>query len=173
MDIEGLGPETIEVLLRNGLVHDIDDIYFFDPARLLDLPGFGEKKVDAIREGIDRSRKLPFRVVLPSLGIPEIGQKVTELLIGAGYRDIDSLLELADRGDPAPLLEIHGIGDRTAEVLLTELGRPEVRRRIERLREAGLSFSETATRIPSNAPQTLHRADVVRHRELPALQAAG
>ncbi|MGA2763144.1 MAG: NAD-dependent DNA ligase LigA [Spirochaetia bacterium] len=154
MDIEGLGPETIDVLLRNGLVHDIDDIYSFDPTRLLDLPGFGEKKVDAIREGIDRSRKLPLHVVLPSLGIPEIGQKVTELLIDAGYRDIDSLLELADRRDPAPLLEIHGIGERTAEVLLTELDRPEVRRRIKRLREAGLSFSETATRLPSNAPQT-------------------
>ncbi|MGA2480010.1 MAG: NAD-dependent DNA ligase LigA, partial [Spirochaetia bacterium] len=45
MDIEGLGPETIEVLITNGLVRDVDDIYFFDPGKLLDLPGFGEKKV--------------------------------------------------------------------------------------------------------------------------------
>ena len=104
MDIEGLGPETIEVLLKNGLVRDIQDIYTFDPGRLLELPGFGEKKVAAIREGIAKSREQPFRIVFQSLGIPDIGQKVTELLIDAGYADMTALLALADGGDPAPLL---------------------------------------------------------------------
>ncbi|HUI70649.1 MAG TPA: NAD-dependent DNA ligase LigA, partial [Spirochaetia bacterium] len=154
MDIEGLGPETIDVLLKNDLVHDIDDIYSFDPGRLIELPGFGEKKVAAIRDGIEKSKKLPFHIVFPSLGIPEIGQKVTELLIEAGYRDIDSLLAVADAGDPGPLLEIHGIGERTAEVLLSELRRPEVRRRIERLRSAGLAFVEKRTKAPSDTAQT-------------------
>jgi DNA ligase (NAD+) len=153
MDIEGLGPETIEVLLTNGLVRDIEDIYTFDPARLVELPGFGEKKAAAIREGIQKSRGLPFHVVFPSLGIPEIGQKVTELLIGAGYTDIDSLLRLADKGDPSPLLDIHGIGERTAVLLLTELRRPEVRRRIKGLREAGLSFVEEKSEAPPDLPQ--------------------
>ncbi len=97
MDIEGIGPETIEVLIANGLVHDVDDLYYFDPDRLLDLPGFGEKKVAQIREGIEKSKSQPFHVVLPSLGIPDIGQKVAEILIGAGYGDIDSLLALAGR----------------------------------------------------------------------------
>jgi len=154
MDIAGLGPETIDVLLKNGLVHDIDDIYSFDPAQLVELPGFGEKKVGALREGIQKSKSLPFHVVFPSLGIPEIGQKVTELLINAGYADIDSLLKLSDQGDPEPLLQIHGIGERTAQVLLTELKRPEVRRRITRLREAGLSFREMKTTVQSDIPQT-------------------
>ncbi len=154
MDIEGLGPETIEVLRNNDIVRDIDDIYSFDPAALLPLAGFGEKKVSAIREGIQKSKALPFHVVFPALGIPEIGQKVTELLIDAGFADIDSLLKLSDAGDPAPLLAIHGIGERTAQVLLSELRRPEVRRRIERLRAAGLSFSETKATAPSNVPQS-------------------
>jgi len=69
MDIEGLGPETIEVLLKNDIVHDIDDIYSFDPAALLPLAGFGEKKVSAIRDGIQKSKALPFHVVFPALGI--------------------------------------------------------------------------------------------------------
>jgi len=67
---------------------------------------------------------------------------VTELLIEGGYRDIDSLLEAAKKGDPAPFLEIHGIGERTAETLLRELARPQMRRRIERLRKAGVQLSE-------------------------------
>jgi DNA ligase (NAD+) len=142
MDIEGVGPETIDVLIQNGLAHDVDDLYFFDPGALLDLPGFGEKKVAQIRAGLEKSRSQPFHVVLPALGIPDIGQKVTELLIAAGYRDIDSLLELAARHDTAPLLEIHGIGERTAEALLTEMDRPVMRRRIERLRRAGVRLDE-------------------------------
>ena len=142
MDIEGIGPETIDALVSNDLVHDVDDLYFFDPDALLEIPGFGEKKVTQLKEGIQKSKRQPFHVVFPSLGIPDIGQKVTELLIEAGYADIDSLLAVADAGDSAPLLEIHGIGERTAETLFQWLRAPEVRRRIERLRAAGLEFQE-------------------------------
>jgi DNA ligase (NAD+) len=154
MDIEGLGPETIDVLIRNGLARDIDDLYSFDASKLLALPGFGEKKVAQIREGIRKSTAQPFHVVFPSLGIPEIGQKVTELLIDAGYADVDKLLALADAGDTAPLLEIHGIGERTAEILIAELRNPQVKKRIEGLRRAGLQMREEARAAPSDMPQT-------------------
>ena len=154
MDIEGIGPETIEVLVQNGLVRDIADLYAFDPDKLLELPGFGEKKVAQIRDGIEKSRGKPFHLVLPSLGMPDIGQKVTELLIDAGYRDIDAMLLLAEKGDPAPLLEIHGIGERTAETLLRELGRPRMKRRIEKLRKAGVQLSEgAADGVSSDLPR--------------------
>jgi len=157
MDIDGIGPETIDVLVERGLVQDVEDLYFFDPAKLLDVPGFGEKKVAQIREGIEKSRRQPFHVVFPSLGIPDIGQKVTELLIEAGYRDIDSLLRVAKAGDYSPLLEIHGIGERTAETLLRELGRARMRRRIEKLRKAGVQLAEEEPAAPttdSDVPRT-------------------
>lgn len=154
MDIEGLGPETIEVLLQNDLVRDVADIYTFDAPRLLGLPGFGEKKVAAIREAVARSREKPFRVVFQSLGIPDIGPKVTELLLAAGLADIDSLIALAEAGDPAPLLEIHGIGERTAETLIAALRDPATRARIEGLRAAGLRMREETTPRPAGVPQT-------------------
>jgi DNA ligase (NAD+) len=149
MDIENVGPETLEILIERGLVRDVQDLYSFDPAALLELPGFGEKKVELIRAGIAASKGRPYRRVLVALGIPELGQKAVELLCDAGFRDIDSLRRLAERGDPAPLLAIHGIGERTAEVLLRELSRPEVRRRIEALRRAGLAMREKARRAPA------------------------
>jgi DNA ligase (NAD+) len=142
MDIAGIGPETIEALVTQGLVRGVDDLYTFDPAALLEVPGFGEKKVAQIHQGLEDSRKQPFRVVLPSLGIPDIGGKVAELLIEAGWGDIDRLAALADASDSAPLLKIHGIGERTAETLLSALTDPDMRRRIERLKAAGLSFHE-------------------------------
>ena len=154
MDIDGVGPETVDALIANGLVRDVDDLYFFDPEKLLALPGFGEKKVAQIRAGLEKSKRQAFHVVFPSLGIPEIGQKVTELLIEAGYRSVDSLLAVAKAGDPSPLLEIRGIGERTAQILVQELGRPQMLRRIERLREAGLQFVEKEPAAPADLPGT-------------------
>jgi DNA ligase (NAD+) len=86
--------------------------------------------------------------------MPDIGQKVTELLVEAGFTDIDSLLALAKAGDSTPLVDIHGIGERTAQTLMQELRRPEMKRRIRRLRKAGLQFAEKPQAPSGDFPQT-------------------
>lgn len=154
MDIDNLGPETLDVLIERGIIRDVEDLYTFDPEALLDLPGFGEKKVQLIREGLEKSKRQGYRNVLVSLGIPEIGQKVAELLVEGGYRDIDRLLKAAEKKDPALFTGIHGIGEKTAQTLIEELNRQEVRRRIEGLRRAGLHFSEEFPSKIENLPQT-------------------
>ena len=154
MDIDNLGPETLDVLIERDIIRDVEDLYTFDPQVLLDLPGFGEKKVQLIREGLEKSKRQGYRNVLLSLGIPEIGQKVAELLVEGGYRDIDTLLEAAEKKDPALFTGIHGIGEKTAQTLIEELGRPEGRRRIEGLRKSGLRFSEEAPARHLIPPQT-------------------
>jgi DNA ligase (NAD+) len=145
MDIDNLGPETIEVLIRNGFVRRVEDLYRFDYDRLLGMPGFGEKKVALVKKGIEESRTRPFRAVLPALGVPELGPKVTELLVEAGYATIDAILGLAEKGDPQPLLEIDGIGDKIAQTIIEELRSPELLQTIEALKEIGLTFSEDST----------------------------
>jgi DNA ligase (NAD+) len=153
MDIENLGPETLDRLVELGLVSSPEDLYTFDPAVLEDQRGFGKKKTALIKEGIEKSRKRPFKTVLASLGIPELGARGAELLItggepsagGAeGFRSMDALLAAADRGDPAAFTGIPGIGETTAAILIRELQRPEMRRRIQGLREAGLCLEAPA-----------------------------
>ena len=168
MDIEHLGGETIDVLIDAGLVADVDDIYTFAVDQLLELDGFGSRKVELIRAGIEASRGRPFEAVLPSLGMPEVGPKLTELMIGAGYRTIDAWLALADRAQDdegrelviGELQVVEGIGEKTAETLIAELNRAENRRRIAALRAAGLSFASSApalsaTTAATTAPQEL------------------
>ncbi len=150
MDIENLGSETLDLLIDRGFVRDVQDLYRFNPDDLLGLQGFGEKKVALIKAGLKKSKHQPYRVVLPSLGIPEVGQKAVELLIEAGFRDIDSLLNAADKQDPYLFTAIHGIGERTALTLIRELSSPEVRHRIEELKKAGLCFSEEV--LPVSEP---------------------
>lgn len=153
MDIENFGPETAALLMEKGVLKDLPDIYSTNyDAVLTGEPGFGEKKIQKIKEGVEKSRQQPFRVVLPSLGIPDIGKKAAELLIEAGYRDIDTLISLAEsENGPEQLTQIAGFGKKTAQSIVEALQDPAVRERIEGLRAAGLNFREKAGEKEENA----------------------
>ncbi len=145
MDIENFGPETVEVLLKEGIIKNVEDIYTCKYYNLLKLPGFGEKKVDLIILGVKKSKNKPYSIVLPSLGIPEIGQKAAELLIEAGYRDVDDLFAIAESNDLDALQDINGIGPKTAETIIYEFSRQKLKDQIEFLRNQGLNFYKAET----------------------------
>jgi len=145
MDIENLGSETVRVLLDMGLIKDIPDIYTFDPKHLIEVEGFGEKKVTLLREGIEKSKKQPFSVVLTSLGLDELGPRIAELLIENGYDSIDKLIATARRNDPETFTRIQGIGPKTAQKLIEQLNDPFVLDMIDRLKKAGLHVLQTAS----------------------------
>ena len=143
MDIANLGPETLDTLISNGFIHRVEEIYTIDFEKLVDIPGFGEKKAALIRAGVEESRSRPFHVVLPSLGLPELGPKAAEFLVAAGYGDIDLLFEIADAGDADRLEAIEGFGEKTAASIISNLRDPDVRKTIKALRAEGLSFAES------------------------------
>ncbi len=144
MDIDNLGPETAAVLIREGIIRGAEDLYTLKAEEIEDLPGFGEKKISLILQGIEASKGRPYRRVLASLGIPDLGQKAAELLIDAGYRDIESLLSAAAAGETEKLAEIHGMGEKTAASILESLRDPEILLQISRLQKAGLNFKAEA-----------------------------
>lgn len=143
MDIESFGPETITSLIGLGLLKDVSDIYAIDyDSALRGVPGFGEKKIAAIKAGVEKSRSQGFRRVLVSLGIGEIGKKAADLLVGSGLASMDELLKIADSDDEQALTSIKQIGPKSARLLIDGLKDPAMRVRIELLRQAGLSFAE-------------------------------
>ncbi len=141
MDIENFGPETVQVLIERGMLRSIPDLYTADYDSLADVSGFGEKKIELIKKGIEKSKERPFQQVLYSLGLPELGPKVAELLIEAGYTCIDKLFETVDEGNVEPFVAIPGIGEKTASTLLATLSDHVVREEIRRLRAVGLRFT--------------------------------
>ena len=154
MDMEGLGPRTIEILYDNGFVKSIGDLYRFDFNRLRGLEGFGSegKKIEGIKVAILESRKTPFRNVLVSLGIPEFGKKAVDLICDAGFDSMDKLLQTADKHDIDSLSSIKGIGPITANLIIDGLNSEVTRRLIDELREAGLRM-EDEKQAPSDLEQ--------------------
>lgn len=145
MDIENFGPETADYLIELRVLEDVDDLYRIDYQRVLDgRKGFGEKKIRLIEQGVRHSRTQPFRKVLVALGIPELGKKAVELLIGDGITSMDELLRIAETDDVERLTTIKQIGQKSARLFIDALNDPAMRQRIERLREVGLSMKESS-----------------------------
>ncbi|NCN05832.1 MAG: DNA ligase (NAD(+)) LigA [Spirochaetales bacterium] len=143
MDIEGLGSETIETLRDQGWLRDIPDAYDLPYDKIVQLPGFGQKKVDILSRGIEDSKNRPYRQILASLGVPDLGPKVAELLIENGYPAIADLFALVDQGKTEELLEIKGLGAKIVARISATFGDDQFRGLVGRLEAAGLKFFET------------------------------
>jgi len=80
MNIEGLGKETVELLLEEGLITDPADIFSLAAEDLMGLPLFKEKKATNLMESIARARHTPLERFLFALGIRHIGREIAEIL---------------------------------------------------------------------------------------------
>ncbi len=155
MNIEGLGEKQIELFFDKGWVKDIPDLYQMTKYKneLLEMDGFGEKSIKIIFDGIEKSKEKDFRFVLPSLGLNEVGPKVTEILIENGYDSIDKLIQLCKSKEAeSELKNIHGIGPRTAIALIGHLKDKETLSLFQKLQKLGLKFHADEIQKSENQP---------------------
>tara|TARA_B100001939_G_scaffold328249_1_gene323370 strand:- start:42706 stop:44907 length:2202 start_codon:yes stop_codon:yes gene_type:complete len=156
MDIAGLGEKTIRLLYENGFLKKIEDIYQLKGKQeaLGDLEGLGKKSVQIILDGVEKSRQKPFRTVMASLGMKEIGPFITDVLLQNGFDSVDAWLELA-RSEKAheTLDDMDGIGPDTASVIIEQLKDPENIKRLKALAAAGLQMKQE--REVSDLEQTM------------------
>ena len=135
MNIDSLGPETIEMLFALGLLKDVADLYTIDPSDLMFLPRMGVKSAENIVSGIASSLAVPFERVLFALGIRFVGVTVAKRLARA-FHNIDALMSATME----QLTEVDEIGERIATAVLQFFAVESNRNLVERLRTAGVKF---------------------------------
>lgn len=135
MNIDSIGPETIEQLYNYGLIKDIADIYALQPEDLMFLPRMGEKSALNIVGGAEASRKVPFERVLFALGIRFVGATVAKRLARA-FGNIDALMAASFD----ELTAVDEIGERIAGAVRAFFAKDENVQLVERLKAAGLKF---------------------------------
>lgn len=137
MDIEGLGDETIEALYRENLVHNIADLYRLPQYkdRLLAMDRFGQKSVENLLKGIEKSKAKPFEKVLFAIGIRHVGETIAKKL-ATHFKNIDALMAASQE----EICGVYEIGERIAESVHHYFAKPEHRAQIEFLRNQGLNF---------------------------------
>ncbi len=141
MDIRGIGESQSAMLLREGLVKNIADLYDLKNKKeqLLKLERMAEKSVTNILNAIDKSKETPLPRVIFALGIRHIGEEMAELL-AKHFSSIDRLSN-ASREE---LMSVPTVGPKIADSIVAFFQQEANRNIIERLRKAGVRLEEEA-----------------------------
>ena len=135
MNIDSIGPETVEMLFNYGLIKDIADIYTLCAEDLMFLPRMGAKSAENIVAAARASLEVPFERVLFALGIRFVGATVAKRLARA-FGNIDALMSATLE----QLTAVEEIGERIATSVIAYFANDAHRMLVARLKEAGVKF---------------------------------
>lgn len=135
MDIDSLGERTIDQLFQLGLVKSPADLYDLRREDVMRLEGFKDKSVQNLLQGIENSKSRPFESVLFAIGIRYVGKTVAEKL-ARYFKDIDRLAAASLE----ELVASPEVGEKIAQSVFEFFRKPENKKEIARLKEAGLNF---------------------------------
>ena len=132
LDIDGLGYETATVLLEEGRLHDVGDIFHLRAESFEGLRGFGAKKIAQILAGLDAARDRPLWRLLVGLSIRHVGPTAAQALA----RELRSLDAIAD-ASADELAAVEGVGPTIAAAIVDWFADPRHREIVERIRDGG------------------------------------
>ena len=142
MDIDGLGPETIDLFYRWGMVRTVADLYGLNESEIASLERLGEKSARNIMDAVERSLQVPFERVLFALGIRFVGETVAKKLANS-FVSIEAL-EAATLED---LVGVDEIGPRIAQSVRAYFENEQNRDLIRQLKEAGVQMKISEDRL--------------------------
>lgn len=142
MDIEGLGGETVALLVTAGLINNYADLYTLTKEDVLPLERMAEKSAENLITGIERSREIPFERVLFGLGIRYVGETVAKKL-AKHFKSVEALMAASKE----ELENIDEIGERISWSVGDFFSNAENRKNVERLREYGIQMEISAEKL--------------------------
>ncbi|WP_459211647.1 NAD-dependent DNA ligase LigA [Aquimarina rhabdastrellae] len=149
MDIEGLGGETVTLLVKEGLIKSYADLYMLTKEEVIPLERMAEKSAENLINGIEKSKEIPFERVLFALGIRYVGETVAKKLV-RHYKTIDALMAATEED----LVNVDEIGIKIAESVIEFFAVQEHQELISRLRVYGVQLEIGAEQL-ANQTDTL------------------
>lgn len=129
LNIEGLGPSTVDALLEKNLVQHLDDFFTLTEGDMLTLEGFAEISAKKLVESIKKTAKdVTLARLLTGLSLPQVGEE-TAILLAQKYKSIDALAQASEED----LIKIEGIGPIVAKAIVGWFGEKENKKLIQRL----------------------------------------
>jgi len=135
MDIDGLGSETVSLLVKNGLIHNYADLYDLTVADILPLERMAEKSAENLVAGVVASKNIPFERVLFALGIRYVGETVAKKL-SKHYKSINGLANASEE----ELINVDEIGEVIAKSVVDFFSLFENNDIINRLKSYGVQL---------------------------------
>lgn len=142
MDIDGLGPQIVEALIRAGLIRDAADLYTLRAEDVATMERMGERSAQNLITAIDRSRAAGLERLLFALGIRNVGI-VAATALAARYRELTACMNATTE----ELCDIPDFGAITAASVVNYFSHPQNRDLCERLMQAGLLTAAVAAPV--------------------------
>ncbi len=136
MDIAGLGPAIIDILVENSLISSAADLYALNESDIENIEGLGKKSAQNLISAIEKSKQKDLSAVLTALSIRHIGQKVSELITDR-LNTIDAVMA----ADFDTLCSIEGVGEEMANSIISFFGEKESQELIFQLKGYGLNMN--------------------------------
>lgn len=142
MDIEGLGGETVALLVNEGLILNYSDLYTLTKEQVMPLERMAEKSAENLINGIEASKEIPFERVLFALGIRFVGETVAKKL-AKHYKSIEAIANASLE----ELVTVDEIGVKIAESVVAFFASEENRDIINKLRNSGVQLEVSAEKL--------------------------
>lgn len=156
MDIEGLGGETVALLVKENLIHDYSDLYTLTKEQVIGLERMAEKSSDNLINGIEASKQIPFERVLYAIGIRYVGETVAKKLANH-YTSIDNLAQAT----MIDLVTVDEIGMRIAESVIDFFSSEQNQLIVERLKSFGIQLEICAEKLANQTNKLEGQAFVI------------
>ena len=131
LNIEGLGPSTVDALLERGLVQSVDDFFTLTEGDLLTIPGFAHVSAQKLIAAIAaRASSVSLARVIVGLSIPQVGEE-TALLLAQSYKTLDDIVQT----DRENLERLPSIGGVVAQAIVDWFGESENSQLVVRLKK--------------------------------------
>ena len=142
MDIDGLGGETVALLVNEGLIPNYSDLYELTKEQVIPLERMAEKSAENLINGIEQSKNIPFERVLYALGIRYVGETVAKKL-AKHYKSIDAIIEATEE----ELVNVDEIGVKIAESVTAFFESEENVAIVNRLKDFGIRLEFSAEQL--------------------------
>ena len=150
MDIDGMGPQVIALLLENEKIKDVADLYSLKKEDIAGLDRMGEKSAENLLSAIEASKTRGLAKVLFAMGIRQVGE-VASAAISARFGSIENI----QKASFEDFAQIEDIGEVTASNLVEFFSDQTKIDLLARLAEAGVEMTEKST-----APTSTHLSDL-------------
>ena len=162
LNIVGLGERNVTLLMNEGLIKDIADIFALTPGDLAPLERFAEKSADKLAASIAAAKQMPLQKLLFALGIRHVGEETTDLIVEAITRgfpnaepqiqNLQDVIAVFPKIRVEEWLRISGIGEKSAESLVEWFAETKHRALLEALVNEGVVITLPETKTGAKQP---------------------
>ncbi len=136
MDIQGIGNETVALLVHEGLIHNYSDLYTLTKEQIVPLERMAEKSADNMLQGIADSKEIPFARVVFAIGIRYVGETVAKKL-AKHYKSMQAIANATEEN----LIAVDEIGVKIAKSVVAFFALDENKNILHNLENAGVQFA--------------------------------